>query len=318
MNQTGAKRYINFLKLTLAAVCFLILVGGVVRATGSGLGCPDWPKCFGQWIPPTDVSELPADYKNVFKVAGKQIADFDAFKTWTEYLNRLLGAFIGLMIIGVVIFSYTFKGLKTGLILYSWAALFLVVFQGWVGSVVVQTHLAGYMITIHMFLALCLVYLLLALLRVAQDKTFGKELKWENLWRTKSLIFILFILSLMQVLLGTQVREAIDHVVKNYPEILRGDWVERSGMTFLIHRSFSLVILATQALLCLRLFKYNYDRDAYFQGGLFLFCVFSGIGLAYLDFPAWLQPVHLVVALLLNSAHFDLYLRKYLSARNSP
>lgn len=316
MNDSGAQRYISFLKLTLAAVCFLILVGGVVRATGSGLGCPDWPKCFGQWIPPTDVSELPADYKEVFKVAGKQIADFDAFKTWTEYLNRLLGAVIGMMIIGVVICSYAFKGQKSGLILYSWAALFLVSFQGWVGAVVVQTHLAAYMITIHMFLALCLVYLLLWLLRVAQERTYGKGLKWENLWRTKSLILVLFILSLLQVLLGTQVREAIDFVVKTYPDVLRGDWVERSGMTFLIHRSFSLVLLVTQALLCLRLFRLNYDRDAHFQGGLLLLCIASGIGLAYWDFPAWLQPVHLVIALVLNAAHFDLYLRKYLASHD--
>lgn len=316
MNDQAAQRYIRFLKWTLAAVCLLILVGGIVRATGSGLGCPDWPKCFGQWVPPTDVSQLPVDYKEVFKVAGKEIADFDVIKTWTEYLNRLLGTVIGMMIIGVVILSYAFKGKKTGLILYSWVALVLVSFQGWVGAVVVQTHLASYMITIHMFLALCLVYLLFWLLRVAQDKTYGKELRWEALWQTKSLILVLFILSLLQVLLGTQVREAIDVVIKTYPDLLRADWVERSGMTFLIHRSFSIVLLITQGLLCVRLFKFNFDRDAHFQGILFLGCIGSGIGLAYFNFPAWLQPVHLVMALVLNAAHFDLYLRKYLASHD--
>lgn len=316
MTTAAKQRYITFLKWTLAAVSFLILVGGIVRATGSGLGCPDWPKCFGQYIPPTDVSQLPENYKEIFKVSGKQIADFDAFKTWTEYLNRLLGAVIGMMIIALVFLSSAFKGQKSGVILYSWAALFLVSFQGWIGAVVVKTHLAGYMITIHMFLALCLVYLLLWLLRVAQEKTYGKNLKWESLWQTKSLILVLFILSLLQVLLGTQVREAIDVVVKTYPEILRADWVERSGMTFLIHRSFSLVLLVTQGLLCLRLFKLNLDREAHVQGFLFLSCLASGIGLAYFGFPAWLQPAHLLLALLLNASHFDLYLRKYLASHD--
>src|SRR5687767_9921026 len=107
----------SFRRLTLAtliAVYFLILVGGIVRSTGSGMGCPDWPKCFGSWVPPTSVSELPADYKSFYaeyrnkknqrfakylRFAGMddtadrllndksvlQEADFNVTKTWVEY-----------------------------------------------------------------------------------------------------------------------------------------------------------------------------------------------------------------------------------------
>ena len=172
----------NFNRLvfvTIIAVYLVILAGGIVRSTGSGMGCPDWPKCFGSWVPPTTESQLPADYRESFainrveknqrlagyleflgfdslasKLQSESIAapeeTFNKYKTWTEYVNRLLGVLLGLFITAMAAVSFGFRKHQLALFLGSIAAFLLVVFQGWIGAVVVSTNLLPGMVTFHM------------------------------------------------------------------------------------------------------------------------------------------------------------------------
>src|SRR3989338_8742997 len=73
-------------------VYFVILAGGIVRISGAGLGCPDWPRCFGRWIPPTDISQIPPHINT---------GDFNFRLAWTEYINRLAGVISGFVIFGI-------------------------------------------------------------------------------------------------------------------------------------------------------------------------------------------------------------------------
>ena len=167
--------------ISIVSVYLLILAGGIVRSTGSGMGCPDWPKCFGDYIPPTDVSELPENYKEIYsqkrheknirvasmieafgftKLSHKLRKDdsilveqtFNPTKTWIEYINRLIGVFVGFFILLGFARSFKFWSSDKKVMTWSLGVLLLVIFQGWIGSIVVSTNLLPGMITFHMLL----------------------------------------------------------------------------------------------------------------------------------------------------------------------
>ena len=82
------KYFFRFSVLTILMTYLLIFVGGLVRVSDAGMGCPDWPKCFDRWIPPTSLDQVPLEFQDQFNVV----------LAWIEYCNRLFGAVTGLMI----------------------------------------------------------------------------------------------------------------------------------------------------------------------------------------------------------------------------
>jgi hypothetical protein len=71
-----SKLFIRFNWLTLVLIYLVIFAGSFVRISGSGMGCPDWPKCFGKWVPPTEISELPANYREAYLTIDVYRTDF--------------------------------------------------------------------------------------------------------------------------------------------------------------------------------------------------------------------------------------------------
>ena len=315
---------------TLAAVYVLILVGGIVRSTGSGMGCPDWPRCFGKWVPPTSVSQLPADYKEFYssyrekknqkfarylRVVGlgdtaekilhdKTVlkeADFNAAKTWIEYINRVIGVIIGLLIFSLFIVSLKFWNTKRVLTWVASAAFIMVGFQGWIGSFVVSTNLTPWTITVHMFLALVIVALLVYLTHQSDDhEVFHSPI---GFWWLMACIAVL----LVQVLLGTQVREAIDRIASIAPRV---EWISAVYRDFIMHRSFSWIVLFLHAGLILNLRKTTGLKA--FPVALILLIlgtILTGAGMANFGVPSFLQPLHLLLATLCFGMQFLLLLK---------
>ena len=145
----------SFQRLAIAATAvtyLLIAVGGLVRASGAGLGCPDWPRCFGSWIPPASAADLPP---------GFDPAQFNPTLMWTEYLNRLLGVTVGFVILAATVSAWRHHRREPRILWPVVAAVLLTGFQGWLGGRVVAHDLAAWIVTVHMLVALVIVALLL-------------------------------------------------------------------------------------------------------------------------------------------------------------
>ncbi len=138
--------------VTTAATYALIAVGGLVRASGAGLGCPDWPKCFDRWIPPFSASDVPASIDPAL---------FNVAKAWTEYLNRLLGVTVGFLIFGTLVLAFVHHR-RIKRILYSTLGAFILTgIEGAIGGKVVKSQLSPAVLTVHLVFALSIVSLLL-------------------------------------------------------------------------------------------------------------------------------------------------------------
>ena len=294
--------------ITLVTTYLLILAGGIVRSTGSGMGCPDWPRCFGTWVPPTDASQLPPNYAELFGAKLKGEVVFNAAKTWTEYVNRLLGVVTGVLIFATLLASIPYLKKDRAVFGLSLAAFVLVGFQGWLGSKVVSTELKPVLVTLHMVVAIVIVFVLLYALARAYAGTLRIE-NVKNQRRINQLLTLTLGLSVLQVVLGTQVREMVDEAARALGYGARTQWVDALGVPFYVHRSFSLVVLGLQIWLVVELRKFSTRSGllARFANAALVFIgieILTGAAMAYFAIPAYLQPVHLTLAIVILGAQF--------------
>ncbi len=320
----SVQRFVYWSGITLLLVLLLILAGGIVRSTGSGMGCPDWPKCFGQWIPPLSETELPADYRTRFDTHGHGVAPFSAFKTWIEYLNRLLGVVIGFAVLILLFLGLPLRKKKPELFIIGILAFVLTGLNGWLGSKVVATNLREWVVTLHMLLAVLLVFVLMrawlteSVLLMNRTATITPKIK-TYLFNWASILLVLFV---VQIILGTRVREMIDAAEKSMGTEKRAEWLWQNPIYFYFHRSYSLLLTALTIYFYLQLHKYQAPALVHrFTIGLLVcigFSILLGIGLAYAGLPAGLQPLHLITAVLLISLSFGLWLSLYPTPKNVP
>lgn len=294
-----------------------------MRASGAGMGCPDWPTCFGQWIPPTQESQLPSNYQEIYADLGYGDARFNVVKTWTEYTNRLIGVVIGILIFLTALCSWPLRRFNNSIFVASVAAFLMVGFQGWLGSRVVSSNLQPGMITIHMLMALAIVGTLLFALAearrgiMARQPVTGIDSRFE-LW-----LYIVLGMTVLQVAMGTQVREMTDFIREAQGEALRSSWIEAMPWFFFVHRSFSALVLFANLWLARLLiislgWQHVLTRLTFAMILVIGLSVLSGATLGHLGMPALVQPTHLLAAALLFGLQFLIWMSYRHSRDSSP
>lgn len=322
--------------ISLVLIFLVIVAGSVVRATGSGMGCPDWPQCFGYTIPPTDVETLTWHkgrsfeqgqmilLKDQFWVAasdfttGEEFAlenwilfdrhDYTIFNplhTWIEFINRLIGALSGLPVLVLAIIGMWGVRSNVWNAVLSVGVLFLLLFEAWLGKLVVDGNLVPNQITIHMMGSVAIVLLLLALRARNTEAPAPLPLPLRN-----GLLFLL-VLIVIQIFLGTQTRELVDGVLDHEGSLSRLEIIPSIIETMpQIHRSFAWVILIATSLL----YYLRKKHKAVVPGlGALIFAIglewTVGVVLYFLGLPKAMQPVHLVLSIgILASISYPLFL----------
>ena len=336
----------SFSKLTIVSIFLIIVAGSLVRMTGSGMGCPDWPKCFGYLIPPTSVDQIEWGKEKGFFEGQMIIYDeqlwsanhnfissevfnkdnwtlytkhdyaiFNTFHTWMEYINRLIGAISGLLTFIMFTMSFRYWNTKRKIVFLSGITVFLMGFQAWLGATVVFSVLQPVKITVHMLMALVILALMVYLISEVPEQSKEKNIIFDK--RLNQFIKIAIVLSLIQITLGTQVRQLIDEISSSLNHMQRNLWVNLVGTTFKVHRSFAISLVIINVVLFFRNYKlkYRYQLVNFICAVVFLE-VLSGIILTYFDMLALMQPIHLTAASLLFLLQIALYFQLQKSKSN--
>lgn len=331
-------------KVALVLVYLVIVAGAIVRVTGSGMGCPDWPKCFGYYIPPTDISEIQWTPEKEFKkgqivivnealqVALKdfesstsynqknwegytkhEYATFNPWHTWIEYINRLVTVVLGIPMLIIFFLSFFLFKKDKVITIVTVLTLFVLAIQAVLGKIVVDTNLKPTMISVHMIIALVLMAMLIYLIHRTGNQS-------ASITYDKKLLVALTIAigaSLVQIILGIQVRQFVDGQIDVLGEGMRNQWLQDPTLSFYVHRSFSVIVVLLNLFLAYRIYKFNlgYSKINWVLM-LLLIEVASGMAMYYLDFPLASQPLHLVLASLLFGVQFYLIFEALKSKRS--
>ncbi len=322
--------------INLVLVFIVVIAGSIVRVTESGMGCPDWPKCFGAYIPPTSEDQVtwhegedffegqmiiheeklynakkdltastsfnPAEWAEFTKHG---YATYNPVHTWIEFINRLATVALGFPVMALFALSFFYWKDRRARVYLSFAVVFLVGFQAWLVKLVVDSNLTGQTITLHMIGVFAIIGVLLILLAKAR-RTKEEIACPDKLF--KRLSSVALYITVLMVVLGTQVREQIDMIAKTTTD--RMLWIDQVDWMFITHRSLVYLVIAVNGYLLYQAIKNNWYKTRWIMiAGIIIAEAVVGIILAHYGFPKAAQPLHLLLSTMLFALQFDLLIQ---------
>lgn len=303
------------------------------------MGCPDWPKCFGTWVPPTSVDQLPDNYEKEYLEKRKtkvsrlaqllqnigwnnkaealllsgdnvEMEAFNVRKTYTEYVNRLWGAITGILTLLAAVSSLQFWKSNKAITIFTALGVLFVVFNGWLGSVVVDTELLGGVVSLHFVLA----FIAIASFMIAYY--WNKSAEGKSSKGITTLTLVGLCISTVQLISGTSVREHIDRLGNAGVQVGLSNF-ELLGKVFNVHRFLA---FATGAIL-IALYVLNKNKTKRPRTSLFLLAIIfivsiqalTGIFNIRFNFPAVAQLTHVTFGSLTLVAFIYLTIQEFKS-----
>jgi protoheme IX farnesyltransferase len=291
-------RFQRLAAASVAMTLLLVTIGVVVRATGSGMGCPDWPLCHGQLIPPLDDPQA-----------------------WIEWVHRSVAAAIGFLVLGLAVVALRDHRDRPSLLWPSLAAVVLVAFQAWLGRETVRLNNSGESVTAHLAAAMALVGLLvLIFVRSLYPARIGGRGRSQRF----TLLAAFAALAVFALLLFGS------HVTATGQWYVFPDWPLMNGALFpplgetttahILHRWVAIIVGAIVAAVAIAAWRTQRENRAVVRLALaaaVLFPIQAIIGGLQIvtNLEAWTQTLHVALGALIWAANTALVAVSYYSAR---
>lgn len=307
---------------TLASVLVLMFVGATVRVSGSGMGCPDWPKCWGRLIPPTsadqvDFESLPIEVfqrkaawmgRDPDEVTPETLREiFNPRHVWTEFFNRLTSLPVGFFAMATLVAAFWQIRRRPWVFICALSSVIVIGVNAWMGARVVFSGLQPGVITAHLALAMGLLGLVVYCAWAGTNQPWRVKMVDSRKRRvTRVSVGLLLLVIVLEGVGGAQVRELTDELSKQYNNAPRETWVAEleESLWYITHRSFSWAVLATTLVAYVLTCRHRTGGVGLVEHTVFAVVMIQmllGVIMAQLGIFAWVQVLHVGLAAILLS-----------------